>query len=89
MNVIGVSKFMFAMITLMGCVCFIIAVIVYAMFLKETEVRLVLFWNASLAIGRAFINYCFAMRWNLEVGIDDYYLVIFSDVVYGSYCMTL
>mmetsp|Transcript_1696 Transcript_1696/g.2992 ORF Transcript_1696/g.2992 Transcript_1696/m.2992 type:complete len:173 (-) Transcript_1696:582-1100(-) len=45
MNVIGVSKFMFAMITLIGQICSVIGVMLYEKFLKETEVRTVLFWN--------------------------------------------
>jgi Na+/melibiose symporter-like transporter len=84
MNVIGVSKFMFAMITLIGQVCSILGVILYEKFLKEMEVRTVLFWNVGLTILGAFLNYCFAMRWNVEIGISDYAFIIFTDVVFGA-----
>jgi len=89
MNVIGVSKFMFAMITLIGSVCSVIGVIIYEMFLKETEVRTVLFWNVLVGVIGAWLNYVFAMRWNLEVDIGDYFMIIFSDVVFGALGMAL
>jgi len=82
--VVGVSKFMFAMITLIGQVCSILGVIVYEMWLKEVEVRTVLFWNVILGIIGAFLNYSFAMRWNLACGISDYAFIIFTDVVFGA-----
>jgi len=87
MNVIGVTKFMFAMITLIGSVCSVIGVIIYELFLKETEVRTVLFWNVVIGVIGAWLNYSFAMRWNLELEISDYFMIIFSDVVFGAFGM--
>lgn len=83
-NVIGVSKFMFAMITLIGQVCSVIGVIIYGAFLRKVEVRWVLFWNVVINVIGSFLNYCFAMRWNLECGISDMAFIIFSDVVFGA-----
>jgi hypothetical protein len=65
MNVIGLSKFMFAMITLVGSVCSIFGVIIFEAYLKDVEVRFVLFWNVIISIIGAILNYSFAMRWNL------------------------
>jgi len=84
MNVIGISKFMFAMITLIGQVCSVIGVIIYTMFLRKVEVRWVLFWNVVINVIGSFLNYCFAMRWNLEWGVSDMTFIIFSDVVFGA-----
>mmetsp|Transcript_4054 Transcript_4054/g.6067 ORF Transcript_4054/g.6067 Transcript_4054/m.6067 type:complete len:136 (+) Transcript_4054:465-872(+) len=75
---------MFAMITLIGQVCAVIGVVLYEKFLKETEVRSVLFWNVILAIVGAGLSYCFAMRWNLEIGISDIFFLVFTDVVFGA-----
>jgi len=50
MNVVGVSKFMFAMIALIGQVCSLIGVLIYENFLKATEVRTVIMWNVILGI---------------------------------------
>jgi len=84
MNVIGISKFMFAMITLIGQVCSVIGVIIYTMFLRKVEVRWVLFWNCVINVIGSFLNYAFAMRWNLTWGISDMAFIIFSDVVFGA-----
>jgi len=72
------------MIVLIGQVCSIIGVIIYELWLKETEVRTVLFWNIVIGIIGAFLNYSFAMRWNLVCGINDYVFIIFTDVVFGA-----
>lgn len=45
MNVIGISKFAYAMLTLIGQVCQIIGVLVYEKLLKHMEVRSVIFLN--------------------------------------------
>jgi hypothetical protein len=44
-------------------------------------------WNVIFAIIGAWLQYCFAMRWNLELGINDYVLLIFTDVVFGAIAM--
>ena len=84
MNVIGVSKFMFAMITLIGQICSVIGVIIYENCLKDTEVRTVIMWNVILGVIGSFLNYAFAMRWNLVIGVGDYFFIIFTDVVFGA-----
>lgn len=84
LNVIGISKFMFAMLTLIGQVCQVIGVIIYEKFLKNIEVRTVLFWNVILSIFGAFMSYTLAMRWNLAIHISDYAFLIFTDVVFGA-----
>ena len=58
MNIIGVSKFMFAIITLIGSICSIIGVLIYNIFLKNSEVRTILLWNVALAVVAAWLNYC-------------------------------
>ena len=55
--------------------------------MKDMEVRTVLFWNAILGVIGAFLSYCFAMRWNLEWGVSDYFFLIFTDVVFGAVTM--
>lgn len=57
LNVIGISKFMFAMLTLLGYVGQIFGVIIYEQFLKNVEVRWLLFWNVIFQIVIAFLNY--------------------------------
>lgn len=87
MNVVGISKFWFAMIQLIGQVCSVIGVILYDCFLKLTEVRTVLLWYVVIGVVAAWLAYCFAMRWNLEIGINDYVFIILSDSVFGSFAI--
>ena len=42
-------------------------------------------WNVILGIIGAWFNYMLAMRWNLEMGINDYAFIIFTDVVFGAF----
>lgn len=84
LNVIGISKFMFAMITLIGQVCQVIGVIIFEQFLKNIEVRWLIFWNVIFAILGAFFAYAFAMRWNLACNINDISFLIFTTVVFSS-----
>lgn len=72
------------MLTLIGQVCQVIGVIIYEQFLKNVEVRTVIFWNVILSIVGAFLTYAFAMRWNKDCGISDYFFLIFTDVVFGA-----
>lgn len=57
LNVIGLSKFEFAMITLVASICSIFGVMIYEAFLKDVEVRKVLFWNVTFSILGAFFAY--------------------------------
>jgi Na+/melibiose symporter-like transporter len=84
MNVIGLNKFMFAMITLIGQLCSCVGVVIYGAFLRKIEVRWVLFWNCVFNVVGSFLNYAFAMRWNLAWGMSDMSFIIFSDVVTGA-----
>ena len=81
---VGISKFMFAIIIMVGYLCAAVGVLIYEAFLKQTEVRTILFWNVILGIVSSALMYCFAMRWNLEVGISDYMFIFFGDVVLGT-----
>lgn len=84
MNVVGLSKVWFAMLTLIGQICMLIGVVIYELTLKSTEVRTILLINVILVIIGAWASYMFAMRWNLEMGISDLYFLIFTDVVFGA-----
>jgi len=61
-----------------------LGVVIYQQWLREVEVRTILFWNVIINIIGAWLNYMFAMRWNLSMGISDYVFIIFSDVVFGA-----
>lgn len=81
MNVVGLNKFMFAMIQLIGQIFSVIGVVIYGAFLRKVEVRWVLFWNCVITVISNFFNYAFAKRWNLDWGFSDMEFIIFSDVI--------
>ena len=84
MDVIGLSKFWFAMLILIGQFCLVISVLIYEAFLKTVEVRTLLFYNVIFKITGAFLALAFAERWNLAWGINDYFFLIFTDVVFAT-----
>ena len=84
LNVIGISKFFYAMLNMLGNICQVAGVLIYEQWLKNIEVRTVVFINIFFSIISRFFNYCFAMRWNVQAHISDYFFLIFTDVVFGS-----
>ena len=42
-----------------------------------------IFWATLLHLIGAFLNFVFAKRWNLEIGISDYVFLFFTDVVFS------
>jgi len=82
--VIGVSKFVFAMIFLVGFVCAFFGVLIYEAFLKEVEVRTVLLFNVIANVIVTFLQFSFAMRWNQEVDVDDMFMIFFTDAGIGT-----
>lgn len=87
MNTIGVSKFMFAIITLVGQICGVVGVIIYERVLKTREVRTVLAINVCITILGAFLAFVFAKRWNLEFSCSDYVFLFLTDVVFAATAM--
>ena len=59
----------------------------FNMYLKDYEVRTMMRWAILLDIFGCSMNYCFAMRWNLAVGISDIQYVLFTDTVLSSLSM--
>ena len=83
LNVVGVSKFMFAMIALIGQVCSIIGVLIYENFLKKTEVRTVIMWNVILGVIGDGFNICLpcdgTWQWELMIMFLLYFLMLFLE----------
>lgn len=59
----------------------------FNMYLKDYEVRTLIKWAIFLDVFGCAMNYCFAMRWNLLVGVSDIQYVIFTDIVISSLSM--
>jgi len=82
LNVIRISKFMFALLILIGQLCHVLGALTYKAFCRSVDTRtmvLLAFTTASLG---AFLNFCFAKRWNQDWGISDLVFLLFTDVVF-------
>lgn len=83
LNVIGISKFMFALLVLIGQICHVIGALIYKAFCRDIDTRrMILYAMITGALG-AFLNYVFAKRWNLSIGINDLVFLLFTDVVFS------
>jgi hypothetical protein len=87
LNELGVSKFLFAMIFLVGYVFAVFGVVLYELALKEKEVRFILMLNVIANICTTFLNLALAMRWNQEVDVHDYVLIFVTDASVGTLAM--
>ena len=83
MNVIGVSKFVFSMLVLLGSVCSIIGSLLYKAFFRKVAVRIMILWAMIIGTVGLFFSFMLAKRWNLEIGIPDMAFLIFTDVVFS------
>ena len=81
LNVIGVSKFMFAMLVLIANVAYVIGALIYKAFCRKVETRTMVLFAMIFNIVILFLNFVLAKRWNLEIGISDMVFLVFSDVV--------
>lgn len=83
LNVIGISKFLFAILVLIGQICHVIGALVYKAFCRNIDTRWMVFFAMIVASLSAFLNYCFAKRWNQNWGINDMVFLFFTDVVFN------
>lgn len=81
LNVIGVSKLLFAVLVLIGMFCQVIGALVYKAWCRQVDTRWMIFWGMVNNVISAFLSYAFAMRWNLEWGIPDKVFLFLTDPV--------
>ena len=89
LNEIHISKFTFAMLELLGSICNVLGAIIYKSFLRSIDTRtiiLVAFISGSVS---SFLNFTFAKRWNLEMGIPDIAFLLFTDIVFDTFVTML
>jgi hypothetical protein len=71
------------MLGTIGQVTGIFGTIYYENYLKNIEVRTVLFWSTIISCFSALCQYAFALRWNLYLGINDMVFIICTDTIFG------
>jgi len=87
LNVAGITKLQYAMFGLISKVCHILGTMYYKAYLKDTETRTVIYYSTIMCVFSTGLKFCFASRWNLEVGVSDVMFLVFTDVVFG--CLVL
>jgi len=83
LNVIHISKFTFALLVLLGQICHIIGALIYKAWCRNVDTRWMIFFAMLVGILGAFLNFCFAKRWNLDWGVSDMFFLIFTDTVFS------
>ena len=87
LNTAHITKFQFAMFGLISRACHVVGSVFYKNYMKDTETRTIIFYATVVGVISSFIHFCFAMRWNLRIGVSDIIFIIFTDVVFG--CLAL
>jgi Na+/melibiose symporter-like transporter len=83
MNIIGVSKFIFALLVLIGQICHLVGALIYRAWCRNVDTRHMIIFAMCCSVLGNLLNFCCAKRWNLEVEIDDMFFLIFTDVVFN------
>jgi len=83
LNVIKISKFMFSLLVLIGQICHVIGALVYKAWCRNVETRTMVLLSIVANILSSALNFGFAKRWNLELGIPDLCFLLFTDVVFA------
>lgn len=81
MNVIGVSKFIFAVLVLIGQICHLVGALIYRAFCRNVDTRIMIVFAILCDIIGNFLQFTLAKRWNLELEIDDMFFLLFTDAV--------
>jgi len=82
MDVIGVSKFLFSIVVLTGQLCGVIGSLIYKACFRAVDTRWMIFWAVVFHIIGDFLNFVYAKRWNLEIGIPDLVFLFLTDSLF-------
>jgi len=64
LNVVNISKFQYSMLGTIGSLTGIFGTMYYEQYLKDIEVRTLLYWSTVVSCASACTSYAFACRWN-------------------------
>lgn len=84
LNVIKISKFFFSLLVLIGQICHIIGALIYKAWCRNIDTRWMIFFAMCVGVLSAFLQFTFAKRWNLSMGIPDVAFLLFTDVVFST-----
>ena len=81
LDVVELSKFTYSMLTVLGFFCLLIGSTLYTKYFKEKEYRNLIVLEMVIGLIFAPFSYMFILRINVDYGIPDLALIIFTDVV--------
>ena len=81
MNTVGISKFAYAMLTVLGYGCLLLGTQLFNKYFKDKEYRYLIIMDAILTIILSPFTFAFITRLNLEWGVPDMVMIIFTDTV--------
>ena len=90
-NEAGITKFTIGMLSVVGYVCLLIGTQIFNSCLKKYEYRRLIFASTVITLVCAPLTIIFTLRLNVEWGVPDLSLILFSDIVSGviSTCLVL
>lgn len=71
------------MLGTIGQITGIFGTMYYENYLKDIEVRTVLYYSTIVSCVSSVFSYAFAMRWNLLIGIPDMAWILCTDTIFG------
>ena len=90
LDVVGISKFTFSMLTMLTFACFLLGTQLYNKFFKDQEYRHLVMMEAIISLLVGPLTLIFVLRQNLVWGIPDMAMLIFNDIirdVVGQFCV--
>lgn len=61
----------------------------YEKSLKDYEVRTVLYWATIVSVVSSFCQYCFTMRWNKYIYVNDIVFIVVTDTIFNVISMAM
>ena len=81
LDVVGISKFTYSMLTVLGFACLLVGTQLFNKYFKAWEYRSLIMMDAVISIVLAPLTFVFVLRLNIDWGIPDMALIIFTDTV--------
>lgn len=89
LDVVKISKFTIAMLSVIGYICLMIGSSIYHKCFSKREFRQLMVYNTIIGLLFAPLNMLFVLRKNEQYGLPDMFVILFTDVVFDtlSQCM--
>lgn len=81
LDVLGITKFTYSMLAVIGFGCLLIGTQLFNRYFKDTEYRKLILSNFALTVLLTPLSFILVLRLNVDWGIPDMALIVFSDVV--------